>query len=82
MSIPAKPLPIATPDAPLNRLAADVRAIVARQRATQILHDAAEVTHSESDWIAYALDEWFVGHPDVQLSTDADYPGWTPGGTR
>lgn len=68
-------------DVPLSRLAADVRAIVARQRASQVLADAAAHTLSPSDRLAYALDGWFVGHPEVPLSTAADYPGWTPGGT-
>jgi len=67
-------------DVPVSRLAADMKAIVARQRACQILDEAAARTTSLSGRAAYLLDGWLVRHPEVPVSTDADYPGWTPGG--
>ncbi|MGQ4343501.1 hypothetical protein [Streptomyces sp. SAS_275] len=69
--------PIADLDVPLET----VERLVARQRACQLLADAAKHTHSPSDRIAYALDEWLITHPDAPISTLADYPTWTPGGT-
>jgi hypothetical protein len=63
-----------------TQLAVDVKAIVARQRACQVLADAAEHTLSPSDRIAYALDGWLVRHPEAPVSTNADYPTWMPGG--
>lgn len=51
--------------------------LVAAMRATT-LHAAAARSHSPSDRIAYALDEWLVTHPDAPVSTQADYPGWNP----
>jgi hypothetical protein len=62
------------------RLEADIRLLVARQRACQLLADAAEHSHSPSDRLAYALDEWLITHPEAPVSTAADYPDWTPGG--
>ena len=56
-------------------LAADVNA------ATGVLQAAMAATHSPSDRIAYALDVALLEHPEW-CSTDADYPGWTPGGAR
>lgn len=66
-------------DRPAREVAADVKALVARQQC-QVLADAAKRTASPSDRIAYALDAWFVQHPEAPVSTDADYPTWTPGG--
>jgi hypothetical protein len=80
MSTPTTPRPVSELGVPLSRLAADVNAIVARQRACQVLAEAAEHSSSPSDRIAYALDGWLVRHPEAPLSSDADYPGWTPGG--
>jgi hypothetical protein len=40
------------------------------------LQVAAAHTASESDRLAYALDEWLLGHPDAPVATDADYPTW------
>lgn len=42
------------------------------------LRVAAAHTHSTSDRIAYAIDEWLITHPDAPVSTDDDYPTWTP----
>jgi hypothetical protein len=37
---------------------------------------AASHTKSESDRLAYALDEWLLGHPEAPVSVDADYAEW------
>lgn len=58
-----------------ERMAADVRATVARQRA-QTLTDAAAHSHSPSDRIAYALDAWLITHSNAPVATLADYPAW------
>jgi hypothetical protein len=63
-----------------ERTAYSLRLLVARQRACQLLADAAEHSHSPSDRLAYALDEWLITHPEAPVSTAADYPDWTPGG--
>jgi hypothetical protein len=62
-------------DRPAAELAADIKAIVARQRNCQTLADAAAHTHSPSDRIAYAHDAWLLSHPDACACTD-DYPGF------
>ncbi|MFJ8583682.1 hypothetical protein ACIRD2_03340 [Streptomyces sp. NPDC093595] len=54
-------------DVPAEQVAAEV-----------LLRDAMAHSHSPSDRIAYALDLHLVTHPDAPVSTDADYPGWTP----
>jgi hypothetical protein len=64
----------------------DLPALVDRQRVNaaaeaenvQTLHDAAAHSHSPSDRLAYALDQWLVTHPDAPVSSPADYPNWTP----
>lgn len=76
-TVPPRPEAV---DVPLSQLAADVKAIVARQRACQVLTDAAANTCSPSDRLAYALDGWLVRHPEVRVSVDADYPDFHPGG--
>jgi hypothetical protein len=68
--------PITRADVPLSTLAADMKQLVARQRACQTLTDAAEHTHSPSDRIAYELDAWLVTHPDAKVTQLADYPAW------
>ncbi|WP_328336833.1 hypothetical protein [Streptomyces violaceus] len=60
--------PIAQLDVPTADLVASL--------AATTLHAAAERTHSPSDRIAYAFDEWLVTHPKTPVSTDADYAGW------
>ncbi|MFE7580737.1 hypothetical protein ACFU5Y_04115 [Streptomyces gardneri] len=50
--------------------------------AEAVLLNALAATHSPSDALAYRIDLWLVTHPDAPVSTDADYPNWTPGGTR
>lgn len=84
-SFQSPPPPIERADVPLStlreRMAADVRATVARQRA-QTLTDAAKHSHSPSDRIAYALDAWLITHPEAPVSTIDDYPDWTPGGSK
>lgn len=37
---------------------------------------AASHTKSPSDRLAYALDEWLLGHPEAPVSVDADYADW------
>jgi hypothetical protein len=59
-----------------RRLEADVKQLVARQRACQLLAEAANRSKSPSDRIAYALDEWLVTHPDAKVTQLADYPAW------
>lgn len=59
--------PIAQLDVPTADLVASL--------AATTLHAAAERTHSPSDRIAYAFDEWLVTHPKTPVSTDADYAG-------
>ncbi|MCW7941608.1 hypothetical protein AAW14_06050 [Streptomyces hygroscopicus] len=79
MTAPTPPRPVDTLESRIAaslQLEADVRAIVARQRACQTLADAAAHTHSPSDRLAYALDAWLVAHPDAPVSTLADYPAW------
>lgn len=53
---------------------------VKRQAADAFLA-AREHTAAESERIAYALDARLVLHPEL-LSTNEDYPAWTPGGAR
>ena len=62
--------PISDLDVPLPVLEAQIR--------VQTLADARAHSHSPSDQLAYALDEWLVTHPDAPISSAADYPGWTP----
>jgi hypothetical protein len=68
------PRTIAALDVPL----ADVE----QQLACAPLLAALAATHSPSDALAYRLDLFLVTHPNAPVSTDADYPNWTPGGTR
>jgi hypothetical protein len=63
---------IAALDTPLTQVEADVRRLT--------LVAAEERTHSPSDLLAWRLDEYLVTGPDAPLSTEADYPNWTPGG--
>lgn len=76
MTTSPAPHPITAPDAPLTKLQQQMAAIVAGQRNSQILADAAKHTASPSDHLAYDLDAWLVRHPEAPLSTDADYAGW------
>jgi hypothetical protein len=68
--------PITRADVPLSTLAADMKQLVARQRACRLLADAANRSKSPSDRIAYALDAWLVTHPDAKVTQLADYPAW------
>ncbi|MGW8679563.1 hypothetical protein ACWGNN_00590 [Streptomyces sp. NPDC055817] len=61
--LPPKPRDIAALDRPAREVAADVRALVARQRC-QVLADAAKRSSSPSDRIAYALDVELLLHPE------------------
>lgn len=60
---------------PIDQLGVPTADLVASIAATT-LHAAAERTHSPSDRIAYAFDEWLVTHPKTPVSTDDDYAGW------
>lgn len=78
-TVPPKP---ADADMPLSEIEAEALLIWAerdRRVAALTLRQAAARTTSPSDRLAYSLDEWFVRHPDVPLSTDADYPDFHPG---
>jgi hypothetical protein len=59
----------------LSRLDVPLAAVEAQSAAVATLADAAAHSHSPSDRLAYALDQWLVTH-DVPLSTDKDYPAW------
>lgn len=62
---------------PIDQLDVDLHVLMANI-AADILHAAAARSNSPSDRIAYALDEWLVRHPEAPVSTEANYPGWTP----
>ncbi|MEV6547914.1 hypothetical protein AB0M57_04295 [Streptomyces sp. NPDC051597] len=70
--------PITRLDRPLADLEADMKALVARQQACQVLAEAAAHTLSPSDRLAYAMDAWLLTHPEA-CSTADDYPNWQPG---
>lgn len=76
MATPTPPRDIRDLDVPLEKLQADI----AEQSNCAVLREAMTHTHSPSDRIAYSLDLYLVTHPDAPVRTDADYPGWTPGG--
>jgi hypothetical protein len=69
---------LARVDRPASELTADMKALVARQRLAEGI--AAEVHHlldpADTAFAALACE-----HGDC-CSTEADYPNWTPGGTR
>ncbi|MFF2475142.1 hypothetical protein [Streptomyces sp. NPDC058066] len=60
----SKPRDIAALDVPARKVAAEVKALVTRQRC-QVLADAAKRTASPSDRIAYALDAELLLHPET-----------------
>ena len=65
-------------------MTADIAALdvpLSRVEPAAILLEAAARTLSPSDRIGDSYAAWLVTHPDAPISTDADYPGWTPGGT-
>ncbi|MGW7617336.1 hypothetical protein ACWGLG_16015 [Streptomyces antimycoticus] len=72
MTTPTTPR-ITALDVPAEQVAAEVplRKAIARETA---LGAEAQVS-------ALSLSLFFATHPDVHVSTDADYPGWTPGRT-
>lgn len=67
---------------PLARVLRFVQVLVTRRRNCHTLSAAARATHSESDLIAYSMDEWLLRHPKTPVSSNEDYPGWTPGGAE
>ncbi|MFF2502133.1 hypothetical protein ACFVTY_01870 [Streptomyces sp. NPDC058067] len=64
----SKPRDIAALDRPASEVAADVKALITRQRC-QVLADAAKRTASPSDRIAYALDAELLQHPEALAVT-------------
>ncbi|WP_435215812.1 hypothetical protein [Streptomyces sp. bgisy034] len=75
--------PISDLDVPLSRLDADIKALVARQRAQRLREGVAAETRHMADSINgtdAAFARLAAEHPDT-CSRDADYPSWTPGGT-
>lgn len=58
------------------KLLTSLRTWPARHRAVVVVRKAAARTHSESDRLAYFLDARMVMHPELPVSTDADYPEW------
>ncbi len=78
------PRTIADVDVRTAQVESQMTALVARQQLDQafgVLRDAMAATNSPSDLIAYAFDAYLLAHPEA-CSTEADYPGWTPGGNR
>ncbi|MGK3107894.1 hypothetical protein [Streptomyces sp. WAC05858] len=72
MTTPTTPR-ITALDVPAEQVAAEVplRRAIARETA---LGAEAQVS-------ALSLSLYLATHPDVHVSTEADYPGWTPGRT-
>ncbi len=60
--------------APTQRTIADLDVSVA------VLLAAITETRDPAERLAYREAVYLVEHPEVHVSTDADYPGWTPGG--
>ncbi|MGW7597312.1 hypothetical protein [Streptomyces antimycoticus] len=73
MAIPTTPRPITALDVPAEQVAAEVPLRKAIARETELGADA-QVS-------ALSLSLYLATHPDVHVSTEADYPGWTPGRT-
>ncbi|MGW4075914.1 hypothetical protein ACWELB_20790 [Streptomyces asiaticus] len=63
--------------AALDVLAEQVAAEVPLRKA--IARESALGADAQVSALSLAL--FFVTHPDVHVSTEADYPGWTPGRT-
>lgn len=59
-------------------MSAPVEPPPAASAAYEVRAEAFARTHSPSDRLAYAWDQSLIAHPEW-CSTDADYPGWTPG---
>ncbi|MEU1433967.1 hypothetical protein ABZ438_07700 [Streptomyces sp. NPDC005786] len=80
------PRSIAALDVPVGAGEQELAEQAARRLATGVAADvlirARDKTNSPSDALAYSLDLFLITHPDAPVSVDADYPGWTPGGTR
>ncbi|GAA2929328.1 hypothetical protein [Streptomyces enissocaesilis] len=75
------PRSIADLDVPAEQVAAQVEALVARLRSQRLaVGRAAELRH-QIDPCDSAFARLACTHPE-KCSTQADYPGWTPGGTR
>lgn len=61
---------------PISDLDVPLAVVEAQIAAVATLVDAAAHSHSPSDRLAYAMDQWLVTHPDAAVSTDKDFPGW------
>jgi hypothetical protein len=55
------------------------RGIEALDVSVETLLAAMARSNSPSDKLAWSLDVELLAHPE-RCATDADYPGWTPGG--
>lgn len=69
--------------APIERL--DVPLPVVAQEAVlreQVARHTAARDWDADEYVAAYEAIRLVTHPEAPVSTDADYPGWTPGGTR
>ena len=66
--------------APIERLDVPLPVVESQAESCAVLTAALKATHSRSDALAYRLDLYLVTHPDAPVSTEADYPDWTPGG--
>lgn len=65
----------------MTALQPEITALVARQREQRLAEGvAAEARHQVDDSDA-AFAQLACDHPE-KCACDADYPGWTPGGTR
>lgn len=61
---------------PISDLDVPLPVVEAQTAAVATLVDASAHSHSPSDRLAWALDQWLVTHPDAPLSSDNTYPGW------
>ena len=68
-------------DRPAAQVAADMKALVARQRKQHLAEGAAAEARHLGDPTDHAWEHLAVDHPEA-CSTDADYPGWKPGRAR
>jgi hypothetical protein len=65
--------PTPLPAAPAERTMAGLNVSV------DVLVAAIAHTADPAERLAYREAAYLVEHPEVHVSTDADYPGWTPG---
>lgn len=76
MSAPIRrPVRIEDLDVPAAQVAAEAKTL----KAKRVLSEARSKSHSPSDRLAYAYDQYLITHP-AACATGDDYPGWTPEG--